>query len=207
MAAKSEKASAKAAGGKTGTVKSGSSKPGKSGAAKPAKPAKPASTETEADQSAPPGKKSKSSALKTTVVDTPPRKTHAEKKQAIKQPEGPVLRGLRSAIYQVPADRLDDAKRFYIALTGKAPYFDQPYYVGFDVYGTELGLDPDTSTRQPGPNGGVAYWRVDRVQATFDLAVAQGATEHEAPHDVGGGLQIAIVVDPFGNYVGLIEMP
>jgi len=150
-------------------------------------------------------KKAKSSSLKTTIVDTPPRKTHSEKKAALRQPEGPVLRGLRSVIYQV--SDLAAAREFYIALAGKAPYFDQPFYVGFDIAGAELGLDPDISVRPPGANGAVAYWRVDNVAASHDAAITAGAKPVEAPHDVGGGISVAIVADPFGNLVGLIEMP
>ena len=106
---------------------------------------------------------------------------------------------------QVPD--LARAREFYIVLTGKAPYFDQPFYVGFDIAGAELGLDPDVSVRPPGPNGAVAYWRVDHVSASHDAAVAAGARSVEAPHDVGGGITVAIVADPFDNLVGLIEMP
>ncbi|MCX5745543.1 MAG: hypothetical protein NT062_23955 [Proteobacteria bacterium] len=116
-----------------------------------------------------------------------------------------MLRGLRTVIYQAPD--LVVAKAFYITLTGKAPYFDQPFYVGFDVAGSELGLDPDVSVRAPGPSGAVAYWRVDRIDASFALGVGAGAVAVEDPHDVGGGIRTAIIADPFGNLVGLIEMP
>ena len=34
---------------------------------------------------------------------------------------------------------LDAAKRFYTAALKKPPYFDQPFYVGFDIDGYELG--------------------------------------------------------------------
>ena len=149
--------------------------------------------------------KSTKSSLKTTIVDTPPRKTHEDKKAAIKPPEGPVFRTLRTVIY--PVRDLAKAKEFYIAMTGKGPYFDQPYYVGFDVSGAELGLDPDTSKVKPGRSGAVAYWRVDRIGPTWDLVLAHGGVEVEAPHDVGGGIQTAIFEDPSGNLVGIIEMP
>ncbi len=163
--------------------------------AKPAKLTKPAK----------PAPKAKKSDLKTTIVDTPPRKTHGEKKVAIKAPEGPVLRGLRTVIY--PVADLAAAKAFYIAITGKAPYFDQPFYVGFDINGFELGLDPDVSKIPPGKAGAVAYWRVDRIAESFKHVTGAGARTVEEPHDVGGGIQVAIVSDPFDNLFGLIEMP
>ena len=51
-----------------------------------------------------------------------------------------MLQGLRSQIYQV-AD-LEAAKAWYTALLGTPPYFDEPFYVGFNVGGYELGLQP-----------------------------------------------------------------
>ena len=53
-----------------------------------------------------------------------------------------MLLGLRTAIYLVKD--LHRAKSWYTRLTGEAPYFDQPFYVGFNVGGYELGLLPDS---------------------------------------------------------------
>jgi predicted enzyme related to lactoylglutathione lyase len=118
-------------------------------------------------------------------------------------PVGPVLRSLRSHIFQV--DDLARAKTFYGAALGRAPYFDQPFYVGFDVDGQELGLDPDVSKRRSGAGGGVGYWRVDDIAASWDLLLALGGRSIEPPHGVGGDMQVAIVADPFGNLLGLIS--
>ena len=51
-----------------------------------------------------------------------------------------MLQGLRSQIYQV-AD-LEAAKAWYNNLLGTPPYFGEPFYVGFNVGGYELGLQP-----------------------------------------------------------------
>lgn len=50
-----------------------------------------------------------------------------------------MLRGLRTVIYKVPD--LARAKTWYGSTFGIAPYFDEPFYVGFNVGGFELGLD------------------------------------------------------------------
>jgi predicted enzyme related to lactoylglutathione lyase len=142
--------------------------------------------------------------LKATLVDTPPRRTNKAKQAALRKPTGPVFRGLRTVIY--PVTDLVRARTFYIGVTGKAPYFDQPYYVGFDIEGAELGLDPK-GARSPGASGAVAYWRVDDIAASLAHVTELGGTAMEAPHDVGGGIQVAIVTDPFANLIGLIEMP
>ena len=109
---------------------------------------------------------------------------------------------LRSVIYH--ADDLTKAKQWYIDLLGVQPYFDQPFYVGFDINGSELGIDPDLSHVIPG-NSSVAMWQVSDVPMTVAKCVAQGATIHIDTQDVGGGMQVATIIDPFGNYVGLIS--
>ena len=48
--------------------------------------------------------------------------------------------GLRTAIYHV--SDIDKGKHWYSEVLGVQPYFDQPFYVGFNVSGYELGLQP-----------------------------------------------------------------
>ena len=118
-------------------------------------------------------------------------------------PVGPYLRSLRTCIYQVYDLAL--AKEFYSQALGKDPYFDEPYYVGFNVDGHELGLDPDVSKRPPGGSGVIGYWRVEDINAAWQHLTTIGATSIELPHSVGVDLQTSIVADPFGNYIGLIQ--
>ena len=54
-----------------------------------------------------------------------------------------MLLGLRTVIY--PAPDLAAAKSWYSKFLGQAPYFDQPFYVGFSVGGFELGLLPNAT--------------------------------------------------------------
>jgi hypothetical protein len=89
---------------------------------------------------------------------------------------------------------------------GIEPYFDQPFYVGFNVGGFELGLHPRTRrTRRRGGRRLVLGRRADDggVAALMSL----GATAASAPQDVGEGIQVATVRDPFGNLLGIIENP
>lgn len=116
-----------------------------------------------------------------------------------------MILGLRTAIYHV-AD-LRQAKAWYAAAFGVQPYFDEPFYVGFSIGGYELGLDPDTSTGRPGAGGTVAYWGVDNIDQAIQHFVEAGATVKAPVQDVGGGIRVATVSDPFGNLIGLIENP
>ena len=116
-----------------------------------------------------------------------------------------MIKGLATVIYHV--SDLDRAKRWYAAAFEQEPYFDQPFYVGFNIKGYELGLNPDTSETAPGPGGTVAYWRVDEMDAAFERFTKAGAKAVAAPQDVGEGIKVATVADPFGNQIGLIENP
>ena len=111
--------------------------------------------------------------------------------------------GLATVIY--PVSDLDGAKAWYAKAFGKAPYFDQPFYVGFEIGGYELGLVPDEG--RPGPDGGVAYWRVAGIEAAVAHFTGAGATIVSDAKDVGDGIKVATVADPFGNSIGLIENP
>jgi predicted enzyme related to lactoylglutathione lyase len=116
----------------------------------------------------------------------------------------PIL-GLRTAIYRV-AD-LGAAKDWYRSVLGADPYFDQPFYVGFNVGGFELGLDPDTSEGAPGAGGVTVYWGVEDAGAALARLLRLGAREHSALREVGGGIKVATVLDPSGNVFGIIENP
>jgi predicted enzyme related to lactoylglutathione lyase len=113
--------------------------------------------------------------------------------------------GLRTAIYHV--DDLDKGKRWYSEVLGVVPYFDQPFYVGFNVAGYELGLQPGAPTSNDKADGAVAYWGVDDAVAACERILELGATIHEALQDVGEGIKVATVKDPFGNIFGIIENP
>ena len=115
----------------------------------------------------------------------------------------PTTLGLATVIYQVPD--LDTAKAFYSQAFGQVPYFDQPFYVGFEIGGYELGLHPDLNEGQPGPGGSLAYWRVADIEAAVAHFIGAGATSVAQPRDVGEGIKVASVADPFGNVIGLIE--
>ena len=115
------------------------------------------------------------------------------------------LLGLRTTIYRVPD--LDAAKRWYTDVLGFEPYFDMPFYVGFDVAGYELGLQPMETTEVTPSQTVQTYWGVLDVQAEYDRLLGIGATDFESPNEVGGGIVVAMVKDPWGNLFGLIYNP
>jgi predicted enzyme related to lactoylglutathione lyase len=115
--------------------------------------------------------------------------------------------GLRTAKYHAPD--LERAKAWYTRVLGKTPYFDQPFYVGFEVGGFELGLDPAPPVDGEGRGAGgvTVYWGVDDVEGSLARLLALGARSHSPVQDVGEGIRTAAVLDPFGNVLGLIQNP
>ena len=112
-----------------------------------------------------------------------------------------MLGGLRTLVYHV-AD-LNQARAWYTQVLGFPPYFDQPFYVGFNVGGYELGLLPkEAEEREP-----ITYWGVPNADAALAKLLELGATEAVSVQDVGGGIRLGAVRDPFGNVLGIIENP
>lgn len=119
--------------------------------------------------------------------------------------KSPNFLGLRTVLYHAPD--LEKAKAWYSRALGIAPYFDQPFYVGFNVGGYELGLDPDPAGTPGGPGGSVAYWGVADAAAELQRLLSLGAAARTDVQEVGHGIKVATVLDPFGNIFGIIENP
>jgi hypothetical protein len=100
------------------------------------------------------------------------------------------LLGLRSLIY--PSSDVTTAKEWWTSFLGFGPYFDEPFYVGFNVAGYELGIVASDS---------------DDVAAAVVDAQSHGAVVVEGPNDVGEGIIVASVENPLGQIVGLIFNP
>ncbi len=118
--------------------------------------------------------------------------------------QSPML-GLRTTIYKV--GEIDRAKAWYAEAFQTAPYFDQPFYVGFNIGGFELGLQPEENPTIDKPESVVTYWGVEDIQKEYRRLIALGAAKNEKPYSVGGELMTATVKDPWGNVIGLIYNP
>ncbi len=109
--------------------------------------------------------------------------------------------GLRTVIY--PAPDLMASKAWFTRLLGMQPYFDEPFYVEFNVAGFELALDPggDPAT------GPVTYWGVSDADSALAQLLDAGATSRGDVQQVGGGIRVATVLEPGGAVLGVIENP
>ena len=112
--------------------------------------------------------------------------------------------GLRTTAHKV--SDLDKAKAWYAKAFGVQPYFDEPFYVGFNIMGYELGLLPEEGLTSKGTNV-ITYWGVEDIHKAFKQLLELGTTKHEEPTNVGGKLMVASVFDPWQNVIGIIYNP
>ena len=115
------------------------------------------------------------------------------------------MQGLRTTIYKV--GNLSKAKKWYSKAFETEPYFDEPFYVGFNIKGYELGLLPDENKTNQKADSVLSYWGVEDIQKVYNHLIEIGATEHEKPTNVGGELMVASVKDPWQNVIGIIYNP
>ncbi len=113
--------------------------------------------------------------------------------------------GLRTVVYKVKD--LTKAKEWYAKAFKSQPYFDEPFYVGFNICGYELGLLPEELSPVQKSESEIAYWGVENIQQEFEHLVKLGAQVHEKPTNVGGELMVASVTDPWKNIIGIIYNP
>jgi catechol 2,3-dioxygenase-like lactoylglutathione lyase family enzyme len=112
-----------------------------------------------------------------------------------------VFLGLRTIVY--PAPDLAASKAWWTEALGIKPYFDEPFYVGFNPGGYELGLNP-AGDPAAGPS---TYWGVRDVAAEAERLIAQGAVVVAAVEEVGDGIKLGTFRSPSGGVFGLIENP
>ena len=112
--------------------------------------------------------------------------------------------GLRTTFYKVLD--LQSAKNWYSKAFKIQPYFEEPYYIGFNIKGYELGLLPELKSTEKSDNV-LSYWGVENIEETYNHFLKCGATEHENPNNVGGELMVASVKDPWNNVIGFVYNP
>ena len=111
------------------------------------------------------------------------------------------LEGLRTVIY--PTTNLAASRDWWVTALGQDPYFDEPFYVGFNIGGYELGLLPDADSAE----GAQVYWGVADVATAIEVATAAGGSVHTPATNVGDGIVTAVMRTPDGGLLGLIRNP
>ena len=97
--------------------------------------------------------------------------------------KSPIL-GLRTCCYKVP--NLEEAKSWCSDIFETKPYFDEVFYVGFNIGGFELGLLPEEKiSKEKKSDSVLCYWGVEDIKSIYQKFLDAGATVHEEPNNVG----------------------
>ncbi|HEY3530039.1 MAG TPA: DUF664 domain-containing protein [Nocardioides sp.] len=105
------------------------------------------------------------------------------------------------------------ARTWYADLLGAEPYFVRDEYVEWRLgpHAHELGILDLTyapgGSAEHEPGGTVTYWQVEDVDAALADLLARGAAVREEVREFGGGYRGAVLVDPFGNALGIMQRP
>jgi len=102
-----------------------------------------------------------------------------------------------------PVSDLSRAKAIFTRLLGVEPMADVPYYVGYQVEGQHIGLEPNGAAR--GMTGATPFWEIDDLNDAVAALTEAGATIVEDVRDVGGGGLVAMLSDADGNMIGLSQ--
>jgi len=108
---------------------------------------------------------------------------------------------IKTIIY--PVTDFAKARAQYGELLGVEPYMDEAYYVGFEVDGQDIGLDPHGHSK--GTTGPLGCWHVDDIEKSLQALLDAGAGAQQEVRDVGGGNLIASAKDADGDGIGLIQ--
>jgi len=117
-----------------------------------------------------------------------------------------MLRGFATVSYY--AADLEAAAAWYAEVLGIGPYYQRPGYLEFRVGDDEdeLGII-DAAYRPAGPEapgGEIIQWHVDDLPGSYQRLLDLGATIYQPPIERGPGFVTAVVVDPFGNLLGIM---
>jgi predicted enzyme related to lactoylglutathione lyase len=110
-------------------------------------------------------------------------------------------KGLSALVF--PTSDPAKAKQLLSRALGEEPAFDDAYYVGWQIAGLNIGLDPNGKKR--GMKGATPFFDVDDIHQAVAALKAAGATVAEDIRPVGGGMLVAILSDHDGNMIGVSQ--
>ena len=106
-----------------------------------------------------------------------------------------------SIIY--PVKDLENATKVFSKTLGSKPAQESSYYVGFNINGLQVGLDPNGHTN--GMTGPIPYYNVSDIKTKIQTLVDAGCTVQQEVKDVGYGNLMASVKDKDGNIIGFMQ--
>jgi predicted enzyme related to lactoylglutathione lyase len=99
---------------------------------------------------------------------------------------------------------IDAAAAWYAALLGVPVERENPSYAFVRTpHSVIIGFHPADAKNPGGVPGVTPYWEVADFDSALATLLAQGATLHRGPAVTNFGARVALLIDPFGNPLGL----
>ncbi len=99
---------------------------------------------------------------------------------------------------------IDAAAAWYAALLGVPVEHENPRYAFVRApSGVIIGFHPADTQNPGGVPGTTPYWEVADFDAALATLRARGAVLHRGPAVTDLGARVALLIDPFGNTLGL----
>ena len=97
---------------------------------------------------------------------------------------------------------IDACAQWYGELFGSKVAYENPQFAFVQGPGLLLGFHP-ADHKNRGGTGNTLYWEVDDMAAAISQLEARGAKRYRGPMVTDLGAQAAMLLDPFGNTLGL----
>lgn len=99
---------------------------------------------------------------------------------------------------------IDAAAAWYADLLGAPVEHENPRYAFVRArHGVIIGFHPGDAKNPGGVPGTTPYWEVADFDSALATLLARGATLHRGPAVTDFGARVALLIDPFGNTLGL----
>jgi uncharacterized protein len=119
-----------------------------------------------------------------------------------------MLNSIESVIFFV--SDIHAAARWYadlFALDADDVQYENANYAFIQAPGLLIGFHPSDEKNASGVNGTTSYWSVDDLEIVCEHMIARGATLYRGPWVTDFGAQVCMLIDPFGNSIGLNQAP
>lgn len=100
---------------------------------------------------------------------------------------------------------IEAAASWYAQILGVTVQHENEQYAFVQAPGVLVGFHPADEKNPGGAGSTTAYWEVDSIHEAVHDLVSRGARLHRGPSRTDFGAQAAMLIDPFGCTIGLIQ--
>lgn len=114
-----------------------------------------------------------------------------------------MLKKYDSTVYFV--EDIDNAAQWYADIVGAGVKYENEMYAYIETGDLKIGFHPEGKKSSSGTAGQTTYWRVGSLGASIDVLTGKGAKLYRGPIQTSLDEYACILIDPFGNTLGLIS--